>query len=64
MGHQENFEDVLDTDEGLKVGGTDIYQSWEHEVVSVDEELHEEVNFLSLNVEVVRVYILDYVSKV
>lgn len=64
MSNEEYLQHSLGVDELFEVAGADFHQSVEHEEVSEDQQLDEELCLLFLDVEVVRVDVLDDAGEV
>jgi hypothetical protein len=64
VSNEQDLESSSDIDKLLEVAGADLNKSGEHEEVSVDHQLDEELSILFLDVEVIRVDILDYACEV
>lgn len=59
VGHEHDGKHVFVVRECFDVTRTDLLQSWNQKIVSVDEQLQEEFDALLADVEVVRVEVLD-----
>lgn len=59
VSYQQYLKSCAGIDKLFQVAGTYLDEARQHEIVSVDEESDEELSFLSLDVEVIRINILD-----
>lgn len=64
VSQEHNLHDILYCDKLFEIAWADFYQSLEEEIVSIDHQLNEELCLLLLNVEVIRIDILNNACKV